>query len=70
MQYVLGLLSGVALLALLYGAYALGRRSRRPTPTQRDVDEQTRQKAARLRAGFEQMMSYDVTTALSGKKGT
>lgn len=66
MQFLLGLLSGVGFFVVLLYVYKLGQQSKRPAVTQTN-DEEAR-KAKHLRDGFVQLMSYDVTTALKGKK--
>jgi len=68
MQFALGVLVTVAFFLCLYTAYKAGTRARKQN--QREIDETTKQKAERLRKGFEDMMSYDVSKAVSGKKVT
>jgi len=65
MQFFLGVLVTVAFFLCLYTAYKAGTRARKPS--QREVDEETIQKAQRIRQGFQQLMSYDVSKAY-GKK--
>jgi len=65
MQFLLGSLVTAVFFISLFGAYKLGQRSRKPI--QKEIDEETLQKAERLRRSFEQMMSYDVSKAV-GKK--
>jgi hypothetical protein len=64
MQFLYGLLSGAGFFVALFYVYRLGQRSKRPAV---QADEEERKKAVKMRQGFEQLMSYDVTTAL-GKK--
>ena len=68
MQFLLGLLSGVGFFVVLLYVYRLGQQSKRPAVVQ--ADEEGQKKAERMRQGFEQLMSYDVQTALKGKKVT
>lgn len=68
MEYLIGALGMALFFACLYGAYKAGTRSRKPV--QRETDETELQRAKRLRQGFEQLMSYDVTQAVKGKKVT
>jgi hypothetical protein len=65
MQFISGVLVTALFFVAMYGAYRLGRKSKRPTV---QADEEERKKAVKMRQGFEQLMSYDVTTALKGKK--
>lgn len=66
MEYAIGALSMAAFLLCLFGAYKLGQRARRPV--YKEVPEEERRKAERLRKSFEDMMSYDVSTALGRKQ--
>jgi hypothetical protein len=68
MEYLIGALATVAFFVCMYGAYIVGQRSRKTVP--REIDEQEAQRAKQLRRGFEQLMSYDVSKAVSGKKVT
>jgi hypothetical protein len=68
MEYFIGALIPVLFFICTYLGYKLGQRSR--VPVAREIDEQEQRKAKQLRAGFEQLMSYDVTKAVSGKKVT
>jgi len=68
MEFLIGALATVAFFVCLYGAYKAGQRSRKTVP--REIDEQEAHRAKQLRQGFEQLMSYDVTKAVSGKKVT
>lgn len=64
MQYLAGALI-TALFFVAFGAgYYAGKKHR---PKLNEADEQERLKAERLRKGFQQMMSYDVTKAV-GKR--
>jgi hypothetical protein len=65
MQFISGVLVTVLFFVAMYAAYKLGRQSKRPAV---QADEEERKKAVKMRQGFEQLMSYDVTTALKGKK--
>jgi hypothetical protein len=70
MEYLIGSLATAVYFLSLLGAYALGRRAKtagRGAIT-REVDEQERQRAERLKKSFEQLMSYDVSTALRGRR--
>lgn len=69
MQFILGVLVTVGFFALLVGAYWLGKRgSRHVTPQQKKDDLEAREKARKLREGFNELMAYDVTKAM-GRKG-
>lgn len=68
MDYLLGALTMAAFLFCMYGAYKLGQRSRKPIQ-HREIDQDQERKAKQLKKSFEDMMSYDVSTAL-GKKVT
>lgn len=65
MDFLLGSLATAAYFISLYFAYRLGTQSRKLAHKQQD--EQEKRKAERLRQGFQQLMSYDVSKAY-GKK--
>lgn len=67
MQFLLGLLTGAGFFVALMYVYRLGQQSKKPVVK---VDEEDQRKANKMRQEFEQLMSYDVTTALKGKKVT
>lgn len=67
LQFLLGVLLTAAFNLSLYGMYKLGQRTKRPKLKE---DEEAQRKAQRMRQGFEDMMSYDVTKAVSGRKVT
>jgi gas vesicle protein len=66
MQFLYGLLTGAGFFVALFYVYKLGQQSKRPAA--KETNEEERKKAEKMRQGFEQLMSYDVTTALKGKK--
>lgn len=66
MEFLSGVLVSAFLFGVLYGAYKLGQKSKRPAVA--PVDEEGQKKAERVRQGFQEMMSYDVHTALKGKR--
>lgn len=69
MQFLLGALAMALFSCAMGTAYIYGKRSRpRAAPQTREVDEQERRRAERLKQGFSELMSYDVTTALKGKR--
>lgn len=67
MEYLIGALITVAFFVCMYASYKAGQRSRKPV--HREIDEEQARKAQRLRNGFEELMSYDVTKA-TGKRVT
>lgn len=72
MDYALGALGAAAFFVLLCIVYTLGQMNQHkkmsPTSAPKEADEEERRKAERMKEGFNQLMSYDVTTATSGKK--
>jgi hypothetical protein len=66
MEYLIGALIPVLFFICMYGAYKAGQRSHKPV--QKEVDEEQKQKAQRLRSGFEQLMGYDVSKALGRRE--
>lgn len=64
MEYLVGALMMVLFFAVFYAGHYLGSRKKRPT---KEPDETERYKAERLRQGFQQLMSYDVSKAV-GKR--
>lgn len=68
MEFLSGVLFTASFFGVFYCAYKLGQKSKRPTVS--PVDEESQKKAERVRQGFEQMMTYDVHTALKGKRVT
>lgn len=68
MEYLIGALIPVAFFVCMYGAYRAGQRSHKPL--NKEIDEQEAHKAKQLRKGFTELMAYDVTKAVSGKKVT
>lgn len=67
MQFLLGLLTGVGFFVALMYVYRLGQQSKKPAVK---ANEEDQRKAAGMRKAFDEMMTYDVTTALKGKKVT
>jgi hypothetical protein len=65
MEFLLGLLSA----AVLFVVYELGKRSatKQPAPQPIEVDEEQLEKAKRIQAHFENLMSYDMDKALERK---
>lgn len=69
MEFLSGVLFAASFFGIGYCCYKLGQKSKRPAiSTVPTVDEESQRKAERLHRGFEQMMTYDVHTALKGKK--
>lgn len=68
MGFLSGVLFAASFFGVFYGAYKLGQKSKRPRVA--PIDEEGQKKAEKFRQGFEQMMSYDVHTAVKGKKVT
>jgi hypothetical protein len=62
MEFFLGLLT----MAVFFVVYELGKRSVKvkPAPQPIEVDEEQLEKAKRIQAHFENLMSYDMDTAL------
>lgn len=60
------MLLSASFFGVFYCAYQMGKKSKRPTVAH--PDEEGQKKAERMRQGFEQLMTYDVHTALKGKK--
>lgn len=68
MQYLIGALTTAAFFVCLAIAYIAGKRSRRPVvASNKETSREDRERAERLKKGFADLMSYDVTTAI-GKK--
>lgn len=65
MEYLIGALIPVALFACVYVGYNFGRTAKKVAP--RVTDDETTEKARRIQAGFQDLMSYDVTKAI-GKR--
>lgn len=68
MEFLSGVLFAASFFGIGYCCYKLGQKSKRPAVAQ--VDEEGQKKAERVRQGFEQLMSYDVHTAVKGKRVT
>lgn len=66
MSFIFGMICGAAIVTGLYGVYKAGQRSRKVAP--KEIDEQQAERAKRLRQGFNDLMSYDVSKA-TGRKG-
>lgn len=66
MEFLTGVLFAVCFFGVGYGMYKLGQRSKRPVAVQVDEEEQRKQK--RFHQDFQDMMTYDVHTALKGKR--
>lgn len=67
MQFLIGLLCGVAFFGAIILAYSAGRRVK--TQPVKATDEDKR-KAEQMQKHFTALFSYDVTTALKGKQVT
>lgn len=72
MEFLLGALMTAAFFVCLYGAYRVGYKAGKEAykPVHKEVDEHTADKAKQIQKGFQDLMSYDVTKAVSGKKVT
>lgn len=64
MQFIYGALSAVAFLFCISTAYWAGQRSVKTK--HREPSDEAKRKAEKIRKGFEQLMSYDVSKALKG----
>lgn len=62
------MLFGACFFISLLLAFKVGTRQTYPFPAPKEASEEERRKAERMREGFNQLMSYDVTTATKGKK--
>ena len=69
MEFLTGVLFAVCFFGVGISAYMFGKKSKQPI-VPLVVDEESQRKAERVRQGFEQMMTYDVHTALKGKRVT
>lgn len=68
MEFLSGVLFAASFFGVFYCAFKLGQRNKQVVPVK--VDDDSQQKAKRIQEGFQEMMTYDVTTALKGKKVT
>lgn len=80
-NFYYGVFSGACFFVCIFLSFRIGRKIEQkqkedmrkmigelPVPPPSPVSEEDRKKAERMREGFNQLMSYDVTTATSGKK--
>lgn len=72
MEYLTGALVMAFLFVCMYGAYRYGYKAGKEAykPVHKEIDEHTADKAKQIQRGFQDLMSYDVTKAVSGKKVT
>lgn len=66
MEFLLGVVITIAYFVCAFVAYNMGKRSN--LPAVKEVSEEERRKVERERKGFNDMMAYDVTTAMKGKR--
>lgn len=66
MDILIGSLIPVVLFACVYIGYNFGRTSHKPV--HKEVDEQVVDKAREIQKGFQDLMSYDVSKAVRGKR--
>jgi hypothetical protein len=66
MDFFYGMFIGACFFVCLFLAYRIGQK-KTFAPAPKEASEEERRKAERMREGFNQLMSYDVTTATRRK---
>jgi hypothetical protein len=67
MDFYYGMFCGACFFVCLFLAYRIGQK-KTFAPAPKETSEEERRKAQRMREAFDDMMKYDVTTALKGRK--